>query len=337
MKYETERHLYRLTSPGYEDHAEHYQHSEARFRAEWLVNVLQQDIGVHYHAGMVPAGEKVPPFKTSKETFIHGLLDHGDAKQAFGGNCVALPVIYAAVGRRLGYPIKLVNSREHVFCRWMGDGQQNPAWRGEFNFDGAGNGFSIDPDDFYMSWPSESTPTQAKVYDWFKPLTARQELALFLMSRGHVQREAGRDFNAAQVSYTLAASLWPTNRNPLVFMRSNGERLWQQEFADHPDVYRQPSQQAQAAAPGQQAEARVPWWQSPQGRADHEDRVRRMNEYNRRLMEQQQQAHGQPLSARHPQPWSQQPFRGGATPLHQLLPRTYPVEQIQPFETGLIR
>ncbi len=34
VKGETERHLYRLTDPRYKDHAEHYKHSEARFRAE---------------------------------------------------------------------------------------------------------------------------------------------------------------------------------------------------------------------------------------------------------------------------------------------------------------
>ena len=34
VKQETERHLYRLTDPAYKEHAEHYKHSEARFRAE---------------------------------------------------------------------------------------------------------------------------------------------------------------------------------------------------------------------------------------------------------------------------------------------------------------
>jgi hypothetical protein len=81
VKQETERHLYRLTDPRYKDHAEHYQHSEARFRAEWLVTVLQQDIGLHYHAGFVPQDVEVPPFKTSKETFIHGLMDNDDPPQ----------------------------------------------------------------------------------------------------------------------------------------------------------------------------------------------------------------------------------------------------------------
>ncbi len=160
VKQETERHLYRLTDPRYKDHAEHYQHSEARFRAEWLVVVLQQDIGLHYHAGFVPQDVEIPPFKTSKETFIHGLMDNDDPHKAFGGNCVSLPVAYAAVGRRLGYPIKLACAKEHVFCRWEGQDHPNPAWHDRFNFDGAGNGFSIDPDEFYLSWPRKSGPTR---------------------------------------------------------------------------------------------------------------------------------------------------------------------------------
>jgi len=64
VRFETERHLYRLTDPRYEDHAEHYGHSEARFRAERLIDVLQKDIGLHYHAGFVGPSEQVPPFKT---------------------------------------------------------------------------------------------------------------------------------------------------------------------------------------------------------------------------------------------------------------------------------
>ena len=61
VKGETERHLYRLTDPGYKDHAEHYKHSEARFRAEWLVTVLQKDVGVHYYKGFDPLSDKNCP------------------------------------------------------------------------------------------------------------------------------------------------------------------------------------------------------------------------------------------------------------------------------------
>jgi hypothetical protein len=218
VKFETARHMYRLTDPRFKDHAEYYKHSEARFRAAWLVGTLMQDIGVHYHPGFVPQDQAVPPFKTSKETFLHGLLDHPNAKKAFGGNCVSMPTIYAAVGRRLGYPIKLVSSQGHIFCRWEGLKHPNPAWRDRFNFDGSGNGFSIDPDEFYMTWPTKSTPRQAKLCDWLKTLTPKQELATFLLSRAGVLTHVNKDYAGAQIACARAAALWPTNRIPLMLL-----------------------------------------------------------------------------------------------------------------------
>lgn len=288
VRLETERHRHWLIDPRHADKAKHYGHSEARFRAEFLVDVLQNDIGIQYHDGFVPADEDVPPFKTSKETFLHGLLDHEDPKQTFGGNCVSLPVIYAAVGRRLGYPIKLVTSKEHVFCRWMGEDHPNKAWRDTFNFDGAGKGYSIDPDEFYMTWPRESNEAEVEIFDWFKPLTPNQEMALFLLARGHVQRMVGRNLNAAQTSYTLAANLWPTNRNPLMFISTNVNSMWEREYAEHPGIRPRQAianqsderQQAQALIAAQEEDKR-PWWETEAGRAENDAFVRRLNEVNR--------------------------------------------------------
>ncbi|MEM8739185.1 MAG: hypothetical protein AAGG38_12015 [Planctomycetota bacterium] len=285
VRFETERHRHWLTDPRHADKAKHFGHSEARFRAELLVDVLQNDLGVKYHDSFVPADQAVPPFKTSKETFLHGLLDHEDPKQAFGGNCVSLPVIYVAVGRRLGYPIKLVTSNEHVFCRWMGEGHSNAAWKDTFNFDGAGAGFSIDPDEFYLTWPNKSTQAQAEIFDWFKPLTPSQELPLFLLARGHIQRQVDQNLHTAQISYTLAAHLWPSNRNPLLLLSSNGNQIWEREYAQHPGT-RPPSQAAAGVTPAAEvAEASItddrPWWETREGRARNDQFVRQMNEVNR--------------------------------------------------------
>lgn len=98
VKFETERHLYRLTHPDYKEHAEHFKHSEARFRAEWLVMTLQQDCGVHYFLNTEDYRDKPikewPPLTDARMCFVNGLV--GDD---FGGNCVSLPIVYAAVGR----------------------------------------------------------------------------------------------------------------------------------------------------------------------------------------------------------------------------------------------
>ncbi len=42
----------------------------------------------------------------SRFLFIHGLLT------GFGGTCVSMPILYLAIARRLGYPLKLVETKE---------------------------------------------------------------------------------------------------------------------------------------------------------------------------------------------------------------------------------
>ena len=310
VKHETERHLYRLTDPRYKDHAEHYQHSEARFRAEWLISVLQRDIGLHYHAGFVPQDVDVPPFKTAKETFLHGLMDNDDAHKAFGGNCVSLPVAYAAVGRRLGYPIKLVSSKEHVFCRWEGMDNPNPAWRDRFNFDGAGAGFSIDPDEFYLSWPRPTTPEIAKMGDWLTSLTPAKELALFLLSRGAVIECVNKDYAAAQVAYAHAAQLWPVSRRPLTKLSGTLDQLTQAQLAANPEILRMEMERRRSEAKAGQAQKDTrSWWQTSQGRADNLAEIERINEENRRNMLRTMQPQQPPQPYRPPEPGVPQPYQ----------------------------
>lgn len=238
VKAETERYLYRLTDPRYADHAEHFKHSEARFRAEWLMNILQKDIGVHYFAGMTRPEDPVVMPKTSKEHFIHGFMDNADAHKAFGGNCVSMPVVYAAVGRRLGYPIKLVCSLEHCFCRWEGLEHPNPAWRDRFNFDGAGDGFSIDPDEFYYSWPRKWDRDCIDLHDWMSSLTPRKELALFMAHRALVLREVSKDYGRALVAYSQAVRLWPENIGTLEEVGKTCNPVWAAHVVAHADTYR---------------------------------------------------------------------------------------------------
>ena len=298
VKHETERHLYRLTDPRYKDHAEHYKRSEARFRAEWLISVLQEDIGVHYHAGFVPQDVAVPLFKTAKETFLHGLMDNEDAHKAFGGNCVSLPVAYAAVGRRLGYPIKLVCAKEHVFCRWEGADHPNPPWRDRFNFDGAGNGFSIDPDEFYLSWPRMTYPEQVELCGWLRSLTPKEELSVCLASRGAVLAQVRGDFGGALVALAHSARLRAGSAQAVERVRSASEEMYKKIVAAHPDAYR--AMVARLNAQGRNIRgdgglrtypvdigaptSEIPWWRTAAGRAANLAEVLRINESNRRKM-----------------------------------------------------
>jgi hypothetical protein len=109
--------------------------------------------------------------RDSGNLFIHGLLT------GRGGSCVSMPALTVAIGRRLGYPLRLVNAKLHTFCRW-----DDPSSGERFNID-ATLGFGEHPDSYYYSWPAKIT---AQEIDWgyLQSLTPRQEAAFFLSQRG---------------------------------------------------------------------------------------------------------------------------------------------------------
>jgi transglutaminase superfamily protein len=100
---ETQRHFYKLQKNPAE-----FNHSEGYFRMLTLITVLQQDFGVRYNLERA----QQPDYSKADDLFLTGVL--GKRRQ---GTCVSLPVLYVAVGRRLGYPLKLVTTKAHVFAR----------------------------------------------------------------------------------------------------------------------------------------------------------------------------------------------------------------------------
>lgn len=109
VKAETVRHMYRFRRNPAE-----FEGSEGFFRVLMLAVVLAEDYGVHYK----PEGRMNPSeasahdgfFANAADVFLPGLL--GTKRQ---GTCSSLPVLYVAVGRRLGYPLKLVTTKGHLF------------------------------------------------------------------------------------------------------------------------------------------------------------------------------------------------------------------------------
>ena len=98
---ETDRHWYRFRQNPAE-----YEHSEGFFRMLMLAVVLAEDFGVHYNTQrkVDPANARADDgfFADSRDVFLTGLLSPDRQ-----GTCSSLPVLYVAVGRQLGYPIKL--------------------------------------------------------------------------------------------------------------------------------------------------------------------------------------------------------------------------------------
>jgi hypothetical protein len=105
--------------------------TQARFRVVSMITHLQRDLGVRYRPALVANPDAMIP----ADSFLHGII------QGDGGSCGNLPILYAAVGRRLGYPIKLVTTRSHLFARW--DARPHDEC---FNIEAAGQGVSFLPD-----------------------------------------------------------------------------------------------------------------------------------------------------------------------------------------------
>jgi hypothetical protein len=172
-----------------------YNNSEAYFRVLGLATVLQRHCGVRYDPSKIGAGPEVP-FEFH-EQFIHGVI------QGPGGTCATLPVVYAAIGRRLGYPIRLVCTKQHLFARW-----DDPRTGERFNIECAGQGFNDPPDDRYRVWPKPITPEEERAFGYLQSFSPRRELASFLGTRALVLSDHKRYREAAEL-FCVAAELTP--------------------------------------------------------------------------------------------------------------------------------
>ena len=187
VRSETAKYLYQfLRDPAV------YNHCEGDFRMLTLVTVLQQDCNVRYN----PARIRQIDFTNAKDLFIHGIIDGGG-----GGTCASMPALYLAIARRLAYPVFLVTTKAHVFCRW-----DTPSDR--FNIEGAGVGLNTFDDAHYKRWPHTITDAEIVAHNWLTSLTPAETLAQFLASRGHCLRDNGR-IREARDAYAHAARLDP--------------------------------------------------------------------------------------------------------------------------------
>jgi hypothetical protein len=173
-----------------------YRNSEGYFRTLCMVTVLWQRFGVVYNLAKLPL--EVP--LDTEDVFIHG------AALGKGGTCASLPVFYAAVGRRLGYPIKLVATRSrecgHLFARW-----DDP--KGErFNIEVCYDGMFSHPDDYYRTGHFHLSPKAEQNGGLLKSWTPRQELAGSLLGRANMWERHG--FSRKRIdSMAWAAALAP--------------------------------------------------------------------------------------------------------------------------------
>ena len=199
VRAETQRHYYRFQrNPGEFDHSEGY------FQMLMMAVVLYEDCQVRYNPERIATPGQAALddgfFADSRDVFLHGLL--GPQRM---GTCSSMPVLYVAVGRRLGYPVKLVTTKGHLFVRW-----ESPVER--FNVDATAKGMNRYEDDYYRKWPSPLTEAEINEHGYLKSLSAAEELAVFLTIRGQCLMEAGRHAEAIN-SFEHSVRLRPASRD----------------------------------------------------------------------------------------------------------------------------
>ncbi len=123
-----------------------------------------------------------------------------------------MPVLYAAVGRRLGYPIKLVSTfterAGHRFARWDDPGGEC------FNIEATSEGLMIPPDEHYQELlPKEVSPEIAADAEYLQSRTPVMDLADFITARGLRWLEKER-YREAIDSYVWGHVLRPTKELP---------------------------------------------------------------------------------------------------------------------------
>jgi hypothetical protein len=161
--------------------------SEAYFRTLMLVSYLHSHWGISYNPELkIPPGERkheltLKTARDSRNVYLHGLL--------FGrkmGTCASIPALIAAVGQRLGYPIRLANTKCHMFARW-----ETPTER--FNIEATQGGLQTPSDDSYKKFPYPIDEETIRNEAYLKTMTAAEEVADCLVWRGIIMMYTGRN------------------------------------------------------------------------------------------------------------------------------------------------
>jgi hypothetical protein len=201
VKSETDRNFHRFR----EDPA-YYYNSEAFYKMQMMAVVVYEDFGIRYNPKWIGPPSETPAddhfFADSRDIFIHAMV--GPQRM---GTCSSMPVFYIALGRRLGYPLKLATTRQHLFMRW-----DSPTER--FDMDATGKGLDRYDDEYYKKWPFPITEQEIQEEGYLKSLSPSEELSVFFAIRAACLNENGFYSDAAgafQAAYQYAPN-WKGNQ-----------------------------------------------------------------------------------------------------------------------------
>jgi len=156
IRFDTERHWYR-----FQNDPAAFNDSEAEYRICWLASDINAVFKIDYDLADFDAADPA-------NLFLNGLIDRKL------GTCVSMPMLYVALGWRLGYPIKLVSVPIHLFARWD-DGEAR------INIEATGYGAEL-ADEFYEAEYLVSRRCKERGAE-MASLASRETLAMLLLSR----------------------------------------------------------------------------------------------------------------------------------------------------------
>ena len=224
----------------YQENPDYFYNSTNFYKMVMMASILSSQFHIQYNPKLIESPSETQPddhfFADSRDILIHGLL--GSERM---GTCSSMPVLYVALGRRLGYPLKLVTTKAHLFLRW-----DSPTER--FDMDGTQRGMNKYEDDHYKQWPYPVTDEEIKANGYLQSLTPAQELSTFLVTRAACLHVAGR-IRDALVAHAAALRLepnWPGNQQCLNYVE---EECFGYSIADlRADSHREfPNKEVEAA------------------------------------------------------------------------------------------
>jgi hypothetical protein len=188
--------------PLFHKNPQNFKYSEGYFRTLVLLAFLSLNAGIRYDPALIstPSLDDLKStafFRNAENIFIHGIIN----KRL--GTCSSIPVLVVSLGRLMGYPLRLVNAKAHLFVRWEGE-------KDRFNIEFSGDGFASHPDAHYMKWPFEITEDELKTGFFLKSLSPTEEIATFLEGRAMCLLENNRDDEAYSV-FRYAYLLYPNH------------------------------------------------------------------------------------------------------------------------------
>lgn len=200
----------------YAEDPKFFYNSEAFYKMLMMSEVLYEDYNIRYNPKWIaaPGTEQADDhfFADSRDILIHGLVGNNRM-----GTCSSMPVLYIALGRRLGYPLKLAKAKGHLFMRW-----DTPTEK--FDMDATGKGLNKYTDEEYKQWPFPLSEQDIKEEDYLKSLSPNEELSVFLSIRGECQTET-EQLGDALASFNLAYKYVPTWKGNQVLLSHARARL----------------------------------------------------------------------------------------------------------------